>query len=432
MQHIQTQQEWEEEKSIKILNLIRNELYLELRFMEQALHTLTFKRTDGLRSMATDGVYLHYATEPMIRLFKNNPKFLDRAYLHTVLHCIFKHLWMRGNRNKDLWNIACDIAVEYTIDTMDKSCTKRILSLLRVETYRILKEEKMTSAAQICRWLKEQKEEKIQSLAMEFYTDDHVFWKDENSQSPMMQQAKENWDKVARQTSMEKSRKGDDSKEGEELLNAQIQAGKSRRRYGDFLRKFSVFSEEMKCDLEEFDIGFYSYGLRVYENMPLIEPMETREVQKIREFVIVVDTSDSTSGELVEGFLQETFRILTEKEHFFHKSKIRIIQCDNQVRQDRIITAGEDITKWMEGFEIAGGGSTDFRPAFAYVEELREKGEIRNLGGLLYFTDGKGVYPKKPTEYKTAFLFLDDFDELAVPPWAMRLQLEQEEFVHEY
>ena len=44
---------------------------------------------------------------------------------------------------------------------------------------------------------------------------------------------------------------------------------------------------------------------------------------------------------------------------------------------------------------------------------------MKNLGGLLYFTDGKGIYPKKRPEYKTAFLFLDDYDESAVPPWAM-------------
>ena len=36
--------------------------------------------------------------------------------------------------------------------------------------------------------------------------------------------------------------------------------------------------------------------------MPLIEPLETRETYKIRDFVIVLDTSYSVSGELVEHF----------------------------------------------------------------------------------------------------------------------------------
>ena len=62
------------------------------------------------------------------------------------------------------------------------------------------------------------------------------------------------------------------------------------------------------------------------------------------------------------------------------------------------------------------------------MNELREHGELSHLRGLLYFTDGKGVYPKKRPEYETAFLFLEDYEEAAVPPWAMRLRLEPEEF----
>lgn len=50
-----------------------------------------------------------------------------------------------------------------------------------------------------------------------------------------------------------------------------------------------------------------------------------------------------------------------------------------------------------------GGGNTDFRPAFTYVNQLIKEGSIRHLDGLLYFTDGKGIYPVKKPEYKTAF-----------------------------
>ena len=54
----------------------------------------------------------------------------------------------------------------------------------------------------------------------------------------------------------------------------------------------------------------------------------------------------------------------------------------------------------------------------------------KELAGLLYFTDGKGRYPAKRPDYRTAFLFLEDYDEAAVPPWAMRLLLEKEEFLN--
>lgn len=429
MSHIQTQTEWEEEMSAKILNFVRRELYLEFRYMEMALSAFSYKKIDGLLTFATDGRYLYYSTEPVFRLFEKNTPFLDRAYLHVVFHCIFKHLWIRGSQDQRLWDLACDIAVEYTIDSLHAECTKRILSYIRQQTYELLRAEGAVSAAMICRLLKEQKAEQIAVLEQEFYTDDHRFWpKEEEMQSPLVTEAKQNWDKTARSVTLEKNRRGDDPKEGEEVLNAQIRAGKSRRSYRDFLQKFAILQEEVHLDLDEFDLGFYTYGLKLYGNLPLIEPLESREVHKIKEFVIVIDTSDSTSGALVTGFLEETFSILKQKHNFFEKCHIRILQCDDKVQMDTKIESQKDLTHLLQEFSFVGGGGTDFRPAFSYIEELRRHGEFKNLGGLLYFTDGKGIYPEKKPDFKTAFLFLEDYDETAIPPWAMRLRLEPEEF----
>ncbi len=164
----------------------------------------------------------------------------------------------------------------------------------------------------------------------------------------------------------------------------------------------------------------------------MIEPLETRETNRIREFVIVIDTSDSTSGALVEGFLKETYAILTQKNQFSFQCQIRILQCDDKVRRDDTIKNVKELEEFAKDFQIVGGGGTDFRPAFSYLEELMAKGECRLPDGLLYFTDGKGIYPKKKPKYKTAFLFLEEYDKEVVPPWAIRLKLESEEFLHEY
>lgn len=434
MAHLQTQTEWEEEMSGKILTFVRRELYLDLRYMEPALSAFTYRKIDGLPAFSTDGVCLYFSAEWVLRVFQKNSGFLNRAYLHTVLHCLFRQLWQMGKRDRRLWNIACDIAVEYTIDSLDKACTKRILSWIRTETYDSLKKEETgISAAIIYRRLDTCSTEKIEALEREFYTDSHRFWpKEEDMQSPFFAQAKQNWDKAARQVTLEKNRRGEDREEGEKLLAAQVKAQESRRSYREFLQKFAVLLEEPQLDLEEFDLGYYSYGLRLYGNLPLIEPLETKEVNKIREFVIVIDTSYSTSQTLVEKFLKETYTILTQKNNFSLKCSIRILQCDEKVQKDDRILSLEELEQFMADFEIVGGGGTDFRPAFAYIGELMAKGVCRPPSGLLYFTDGKGVYPKQKPEYKTAFLFLEEYDETAVPPWAMRLKLESEEFLHEY
>ena len=49
--------------------------------------------------------------------------------------------------------------------------------------------------------------------------------------------------------------------------------------------------------------------------------------------------------------------------------------------------------------------------------------------GLLYFTDGMGTYPARRPAYDTAFLFLGEkFDDANVPPWAMKVVLDEDEF----
>lgn len=429
MKHIQTQTEWEAEMSVKILDFIRNEIYLDLRFLDIALSALTPKEEEGLSAFATDGTSLYFSSGQVIRVFRNNTPFLDRAYLHTVLHCIFQHLWIGGSRDRRLWHIACDIAVEYTIDGMNKPCTKRALSWLRQKTYEQLQQEgKAISAAIIYRQIKLMKTEETARLEKEFYTDDHRYWPKQENQNAANPSIQNKWSKISRQTRMEQQKRGDETKDGEELLTAQLKAEKGRRSYRDFLQKFSVLREELQVDPDEFDLNYYSYGLRLYRNMPFIEPLESREVKKIQEFVVVVDTSYSTSGELIQNFLKETFRILTQENSFFRKSKIRIIQCDNQVRMDQEVSSQEQLQNLLDGFTVAGGGGTDFRPAFSYVNELVENKTLKNLCGLLYFTDGKGIYPQKRPDYKTAFLFLDDYEESTVPPWAIRLRLEPEEF----
>lgn len=431
MTHKKTQTEWENEMAVKVITFTRNELYLDLRFLNLALSSLIPRADNSLQTFATDGIYLNYSSEQILRLFKNNPRFLARAYLHSILHCIFSHLWLSGSRERPLWNLACDIAVEYTIDHMETASTKRILSWLRQKVYEKLAEHpSYISASSIYQMLKELKEDMIFSLQSEFYTDDHRYWPSQSNPAPMRPQAQEQWNKIARQTKIQQDQHtGDsDSEEGHRLFAAQIKAERSRRSYGDFLRKFSILREELHANPDEFDLNYYTYGLRLYGNLPLIEALETREIKRIHEFVIVIDTSDSTSGKLVKNFLHETFQILHQREHFFAACHIRILQCDDQVRSDQEISNLDQFERFCKQFTILGGGGTNFCPAFAYVNTLLEQHVFQNLGGLLYFTDGQGTYPKKRPPYQTAFLFLSDFDETKVPPWAMRLRLEPEEF----
>ena len=82
----------------------------------------------------------------------------------------------------------------------------------------------------------------------------------------------------------------------------------------------------------------------------------------------------------------------------------------------------------MGSFTVRGQGGTDFRPAFAYVEELLANGAFGRLRGLIYFTDGYGIFPGKKPSYETAFVFMrGEYRDVDVPPWAMKLILDPSE-----
>ncbi len=197
--------------------------------------------------------------------------------------------------------------------------------------------------------------------------------------------------------------------------------------YTEFLRKFAIIDERMEVSPDEFDFIYYSYGLSLYGDTPLIEPLEYREMHTIREFVIAIDTSGSCDRDLVRKFLQKTWDILWDEAIFSdQRMEVHILQCDAQVQEHMVISDRHEAEKYLKEFQILGRGGTDFRPVFSYVEKLRREGSLSHIQGLLYFTDGYGSFPSRPANYKTAFVFAERDSNVDVPPWAMKIYIEEE------
>ena len=168
--------------------------------------------------------------------------------------------------------------------------------------------------------------------------------------------------------------------------------------------------------------------MELYENVPLIEPLEYKEVKRIKEFVIAIDTSGSVRGELVQQFVQKTYNILMQQENFFTKINLHIILCDAVIQEDVKITSQEEFERYLAGMQLKGSGGTDFRPVFRRVDEMIRDHEFVNLKGLIYFTDGEGIFPERQPSYQSAFVFIkDDYKSPKVPAWAIKLVLQSHE-----
>ncbi len=136
----------------------------------------------------------------------------------------------------------------------------------------------------------------------------------------------------------------------------------------------------------------------------------------------------SCKASLVQKFLEETYGILSQSESFYRRFCIHLIQCDERVQSDVVIESQQQLAAYMEDFQVKGMGGTDFRPVFQYVEKLLAKKAFHKLRGLIYFTDGYGRYPLKKPPYDTAFVFFrEDYQDVDVPPWAIKLILGEEE-----
>ncbi|HJB82554.1 MAG TPA: metallopeptidase [Candidatus Mediterraneibacter intestinavium] len=425
---------------VQILAAARDELYFSMRFLDVALSSFGYEMDMSVSPFGTDGRTIWFHPQQLGGLLRENRILVNRGYLHMVFHCVFRHMQKpvqgRDTDEKGLegryWDLCCDIAVEHLIDGCDLRPVRFSRSLLRRETYRKLEAgDNVLNAERILRRLKEWElsEKELSALEEEFYVDDHRYWENHMPEKQPDPELNRKWKEIDEkmETDLETFSKEASEQSGDLLGELKVET-RERHDYRDFLRKFSVFREEMGVDPDSFDYGFYSYGLSLYGNMPLIEPQETREVKKITDFVVVIDTSMSCSGELVRRFLEETYSVLKENDSFFRKVNIHIIQCDEKVHTDVKVTSREELDEYMEHFQLYGEGGTDFRPAFVHVEKLLCAGEFEDLKGLVYFTDGYGTYPEKMPAYRTAFVFLEeDYRDAEVPPWAIKLILREED-----
>ena len=416
---------------VSILCAARDELYFSMRFLDVALSSFVYQMDSSVSPFGTDGAVMYFHPQQLGGLLRENRILVNRGYLHMVFHCIFRHMFKRTDDER-YWDLSCDIAAEHLIDGCDKRPVRWSRSLLRRETYRKLETGgRVMNAERIFRELKawELTEKELSRLEEEFRTDDHRYWENRGPERKKEPELSRKWQEINEkmETDLETFSKEASEENGSFLGQLRVE-NRERQDYREFLRKFSVLREEMGTDPDTFDYGFYSYGLSLYGNMPLIEPLETREVRRIADFVIVIDTSMSCSGTLVRRFLEETYSVLKQNDSYFRRVNVHIIQCDEKVHSDVKITSEKELKKYMDQFELYGEGGTDFRPAFAYVEELLGRGEFDDLKGLIYFTDGYGIYPSRMPPYKTAFVFLEeDYRDADVPAWAIRLVLREDE-----
>ena len=426
-----------EEKALAIskdiLTLSRNSLLVNFRFLDRAVSHLEFV-DDELISLETDGEHLYYSPWYILSQYKAEPSAVTRNILHSIFHCVYSHNFFGPEIDRLRWDLACDIAVENTINSLASDCITASRARMQLGTIKTLQSEiGLLTAEKIYHYFTHSDipDYEIETLRENFIGDNHSLWygdKDEKAKFDKKLKLKKIWEDVSKrmQTELETMNKDHDSA----LVQNLMSLNRVKHNYSDFLRKFGIHGEVLKLSDEEFDNNYYTYGLELYENIPLIEPLEYSEQRRIRDFVIAIDTSGSVHGDIVQNFIQHTHDILMQRESFFTKINLHIIQCDHVIREDALITSADEFNEYIKNMELKGFETTDFRPVFSYVDNLIEKKLLSNLQGLIYFTDGLGSFPNEKPAYDTAFIIhRSDFRDPVIPVWAQFMTLSEEDIL---
>lgn len=410
----------------EVIRLAHDGILINMRFLDVALSKLKTVCREQTGAHLFDGSTLYYDPAHLLLQYQTAPHYAARLYLHTLLHCIFYHGRTTDKMNRVYWDLATDIAVEHTIVDMGLHLTELPSDdLLQNRLALLRKQAGGLTAEKLYRHfrIEEPSEKAVQEWYRLCHYDEHIYW--DRREELELSQAE--WRRISERIKADLKSFSRDRNNAESIEQNLKEATRERYDYTDFLRKFMVMGETVQVNDDEFDYIYYTYGLQTYGNLPLVEPLEYKDSNKIRDFVIALDTSASCRGEIVQAFLQKTYNILQNGENFFTKINVHILQCDSEVRQDTKITGREAFDDFLAHGKLTGFGSTDFRPVFDYVEKLREKQEFDNLKGLLYFTDGYGIYPERMPDYDVAFVFLhEDENAPKVPPWAIRIVLDEE------
>ncbi len=413
--------------ALQYLSRCRSELYFLFPSLSEALSVFIFKAHESCQSLSTDGIHLFYREEWVVDTWQHTPQTVRRLFLHMLLHSLFQHIGTMDP--EDPWEtLAADMQAEFLIERecwMDEEKAKQLGQLPHPGLWSYIYEKEkgnMTAAAAMARRLKTMIAPKYltEQLAV-FHRDDHSLW--DAAAAQLWQKMR---DRNVGQGFGGIGKQGIGSVAGDRF-DAIANIQKAKHDYRSYLQQFAQWQEAMETDPDSFDYSYYTLGMELFGDMPLIEQLEYREGHRLQQFVIAIDTSGSVKNDTVRRFLEEAYAILDEKENFFDKMEVWIIQCDCVIEDVVKITCRREWEHYLQNLRVIGRAGTDFRPVFKYIEKQQAQGEMTKLKGMLYFTDGDGAYPREEPPYQCAFAFLHKTPAMGlVPSWGKVLIVDEE------
>lgn len=401
----------------------RTRLILDKPFLGSLVMHLSLKAANAkwCATMATDARNFYYNPDYIARLTLDQTQFV---LAHEAMHCALSHFNRRNHRQKHRWDVACDYAVNMILD--DERMAGPDNALMNA-TYRGL------TAEEIYPVLHEDPPEETM--------DQHLF-DDTGSGQGGEGEAEENdsdpgdggegepsevggQSEPAESDPAERSESGgqdappppmdpdqlDEQWQGRLAAAAQAarQAGKlsaSMLRLVDRLLApklpWRALLARYMMNVARDDYSFQRTSRREGEAM-----MPRLYSQGVR-VAVALDTSGSVTDDEMREFLSEVDALKAQV-----RAEVTLHACDNKLAEGGPWRFAMWQTVELPD-SISGGGGTDFRPVFDWLEAGQISPDL-----LLYFTDAEGRFPELEPAFTVVWLVKGK----APVPFGVRIQL---------
>ena len=440
----------------KIMNQALANIKENLSHFFLAVNIFKLVSVEEISEIATDGKHLYFNPHHVICLYESQrTQQIEYTIIHLIIHGFLGHFQNTSYVRKKLaWRVM-DLEVEQIMDRMEyenqwvckkpkdyqtmgmslyyKALQDNVLAkkILYIGRNRVVDPHEYW-------WNRYEKNFHIGTgggIKAEQETDKEEYEEEEKKIAQQWEEAKEylldmnggNGDKtdiVQALTSNNKKKNtgyGTKTEESESYVTAL----NKEYSFADVFREFLISRCSSKECPDYIDPMLYLYGLEMYEDVPLVEPLEEIEEVKLSNMVIAIDTSGSCT-EYTNSFLTQLISIFREISKNFTFEKIYLMQCDCSIKNICEFKKVEELKEINHGMKMYGFGGTSFKPVFRWINSnLVEQG--KTVDCLLYLSDGEGSFPQEETPYPTFFIlpYEECSDDDFIPGWVRKVYIEK-------
>ncbi len=416
----------------------RTRLILEKPFLGALVMHLPLKAADAkwCETTATDARNFYFNPHYIARLTLEQTQFV---LAHEAMHCALSHFARRGHRQKHRWNVACDYAVNMILDEERMQGPE---NALMSAAYRGL------TAEEIYPLLHEDPPEQTQDTHL-FDHDDPDSGHDQDQRESHHDQGGQKQRSDGAGQGGEGEPEGESGGEGRSTVDgggadsaAQVDAGqdaqpsppvdtdkldeqwKSRlaaaaqaaRQAGKLSNSLLRLVDDLLAPQLPWRALLARYMMNAARDDYSFERTSRREGEALMprlhsqsvNVVVALDTSGSITADELSEFLGEIDALKAQV-----RAHVTLHACD-----DKLDARGPwHFAMWQSmalPAEVSGGGGTDFRPIFAWIDQARLNPDL-----LVYFTDAEGRFPDHDPPYPVVWLVKGK----AKVPFGIRVQL---------